>query len=50
MWNLKFGTNEPIHQTEIDLQIPKNRFADKKTDLQMPSSREEGGSLTVSLG
>ena len=35
MWNLKYGTNEPIYKTEIDSQT-------KKTDLWLPRVKEEG--------
>ena len=33
MWNLKYGTNEPIHRNETDSQA-------WKTDLWLPRRRE----------
>ena len=39
MWNLKYGTNEPIYQTEIDSQ----------TNLWLPKGRK-GLEQTGSLG
>ena len=33
MWNLKWGTNEPVYTRETDSQ---------RTDLWLPTGREEG--------
>ena len=35
LWNLKYGTNEPIHKTEIDSQT-------KKTNLWLPEGKGAG--------
>ena len=42
MWNLKYGTNEPIYKTETDSQP-------QRVDLQLPSGRGEGVGQTRSL-
>ena len=34
MWNIKYGTNEPIHKTEIDSKT-------KRTDLWLPRVKGE---------
>ena len=36
MWNLKYGTNEPIYKTETDSQT-------LRTDLWLPRARGDGG-------
>ena len=38
MWNLKFGTNEPIYETETESQT-------QRTDLWLPSGRWDGGGM-----
>ena len=43
MWNLKYGTNEPIYRTETDSQT-------YGTDLWLLRGREEGVGWTGSLG
>ena len=43
MWNLKYGTNEPIYKTEIESQT-------QKTDLWLPRGRGKGVGCTGSLG
>ena len=43
MWNLKYGTNEPIYKTETDSQT-------KRTDLWLPRERRMGEGRTESLG
>ena len=35
MWNLKYDTNEHIHETETDSQT-------QRTDLRLPRGREAG--------
>ena len=35
MWNLKCGTNEPVHRTEMDPQT-------QRTDLWLPKGRRMG--------
>ena len=42
MWNLKYGTDEPIYRTEIDSQI-------WRADLWLPRGRGEGVGWTGSL-
>ena len=42
MWNLKYGTNEPIFKTEIDTQT-------QRTDLWLPEEGK-GEGWTGSLG
>ena len=42
MWNLKYGTNEPIYKTET-------HSLTEKTDLWLPSGRGEGVGWTRSL-
>ena len=41
MWNLKYGTNEPIYETETDSQT-------QRTDLWLPQG--EGGKERDGLG
>ena len=44
MWNLKYGTNEPIYKTETDSQT-------SRTDLWLPREKWEwGGSVMDGLG
>ena len=38
MWNLKYGTNEPVYTAEMDLQK-------QRTDLWLPKGRGGAGSL-----
>ena len=43
MWNLKYGTNEPIDGTDTDSQT-------WRTDVWLPRGREEGVGWMGSLG
>ena len=43
MWNLKYGTNEPMYKTETDSQT-------WRIDLWLPRGRGEGMGWTGSLG
>ena len=43
MWNVKYGTNEPIHKTETDSKT-------QRTDMWLPKGRGEGVEWTGSLG
>ena len=43
MWNLKYGTNEPVYKTETDAQT-------QRTDLWLPRGTGEGVGWTGSLG
>ena len=43
IWNLKYGTNEPIYKTETDSKT-------WRIDLRLPREREEGAGWTGSLG
>ena len=43
MWNLNYGTNEPINKTETDSQA-------WRSDLWLPRGRGEGGEWTGSSG
>ena len=42
MWNLKYGTNEPVYKTETDSQT-------EKTDLQLPRGKRKGGNGSLEL-
>ena len=43
MWNLKYDTNEPIYETETDLQT-------QRTDLWLPRGRGSGGGMEWEFG
>ena len=43
MWNLKYGTNEPVYKTKIDSQI-------QRTDLWLPRGRVVGEGWAGSVG
>ena len=43
LWNLKYGTNEPIYKTETDSQT-------WRTDLWLPRGSGEGVGWTESVG
>ena len=43
MWNLKYGTNEPLYETETDSQT-------QRTDLWLPRGRGEEMGWTGTLG
>ena len=43
MWNLKYGTNEPIYETETDSQT-------ERTDLWLQRGREGGEGMDWEFG